>query len=136
MQLQSRTTYNAKAILSTVDENRKRRILARDSLGNVTRRSRCLVVDDMTQLISCIAHLNAIVSERTFPGNRLTSPGDLAGVCAIKTAIVILRHADANFALSDAFFGEPSSSQHVNCLGEVSKLAVGDDSPKEEGIVL
>ena len=85
----------------------------------------------MTHLISCIAHLNAIVSERTFPGDRIPTMGDLAGVCAIKTAIVILRHADANFALSDAFFGEPSSSQYLNRLGEDYKQAVGDGSPKK-----
>ena len=86
----------------------------------------------MTQLTYCIGKLNSIVSERTFPGDRLPSAGDLAGVCAIKTAIVILRHADANFAISDAFFGEPSSSQHLNRLGEDCKQAVGDGSPKKE----
>ena len=84
----------------------------------------------MTQLTYCIGKLNAVVSDRTFSGLRIPTVAEVAGVVQIKSAIVLLQHADANFALSDAFFGEPSSSQHVTSLGEDCKQAGGDGSPK------
>ena len=86
----------------------------------------------MTHLMSYIAGLNKEIVDRTFPINRIPTPAEAIGIVQIKTAIVLLQNANASFAMSDAFFGEPSSSQYLNRLGEDYKQAVGDGSPKKE----
>ena len=75
----------------------------------------------MTHLISCIARLNETIVDRTFPSDRIPTPAEAIGIVQIKTAIILLQNANASFAMSDAFFGEPSWERLADFLEEVQR---------------